>query len=178
MTKSLPLSSFRVQIESLCANPQELIVTEEGQPVFTLLPYEMYQSLIETLDIVADGDALGTLQENLSELKAGKPVKVHHLKQCKGPYQVGLTDTAYKILHGLDEGSIQELTHSMKSLSSHPEKQGKALVGSLKGYRSIKAQEGHYQVIYFIENKQVVIVFVHAAVVQPNALLFHLLKNT
>ena len=176
MTKSLPLSAFRVQLNDLCQSPQELVVTEQDEPLFALLPYDMYQSLIETLDIVADGNALSTLQHNLATIKAGKPLKTYLLPTPPEDCQVGLTETANRALQALDEPSIRELSGHMKALAHMPEKQGKALVGSLKGYRSLKTGDQRYQIIYFIETKQVVVVFVHSAVIQPSALLLHLLK--
>jgi mRNA interferase RelE/StbE len=179
MTESLPLSSFRVQFDALCENPHELIVTEQGEPVFTLLPYGMYQSLIETLDIVADAEALASLQDNLAMLKAGKPLKVHSIAPSKGEFLVGLTESAYQVFRDLNDTDAQnDLQLSILMLSTEPETQGKALVGSLKGYRSIKVPGEGYQIIYFVEKSQVVVVFVHVAVVQPNALLVHLLKSS
>ena len=178
MTKSLPLSTFRVQIEALCENPQELIVTEEGQPLFTLLPYEMYQSLLETLDIVADSQAMSILQQHLAELKTGRVLKAHALNDCSGTYQVLLTDSAQEILQQMDSQSFDHISESLKGLSHEPVSKGKALVGSLKGYRSLKTNEDRDQIIYFVRQKQVVVVFVHSTVEQPNALLLHLLSNT
>ena len=113
------------------------------------------------------------LHYNLEELKTKHTLKTHELKDCRGNYQVLLTDSAQEILQQLDPQSFAHISESLKGLSHKPSEKGKALVGSLKAYRSLKTNEDQEQIIFFVIQKQVVVVFVHSIVEQPNALLLH-----
>lgn len=64
-----------------------------------------------------------------------------------------------------------KISERLKGLSHEPATQGKAMIGSLKRHRSLKANEDQGPILYFIRQKQVVVVFVHSTVEQPNALL-------
>jgi mRNA interferase RelE/StbE len=54
-------------------------------------------------------------------------------------------------------------------LSDEPEKQGKALLGELAGYRSIRAVGQRYRIIYKVKGDEVVVLIVAVGIRRDNA---------
>lgn len=77
-------------------------------------------------------------------------------------YTVRLTQQAKKMLAAISDKRVQtKLADRMEKLSQDPEKQGKALLSSLSGYRSVRAVGQRYRIIYAI-NEDVITVLVVA----------------
>ena len=79
-------------------------------------------------------------------------------------WRVFLTPTALRMLHAIksaDAAAYRKILEKVRGLRNPPERQGRALVGPLKGLRRIVAA-GRYRVIYRIL-KETVIVHVLAA---------------
>ncbi|MDY6906190.1 MAG: type II toxin-antitoxin system RelE/ParE family toxin [Thermodesulfobacteriota bacterium] len=77
-------------------------------------------------------------------------------------YTVRLTQQAKKMLAAISDKRIQtKLADRMEKLSQDPAKQGKALLASLSGYRSVRAVGQRYRIIYTI-NEDVITVLVVA----------------
>ena len=51
-----------------------LAVTRRGHPVLALMPWELYDSLIETLEILGDSELVSELRQGILEIDAGKGV--------------------------------------------------------------------------------------------------------
>jgi len=49
-------------------------ITRRGQPVLAVLPWEFYESIVETLDILGDPEMGRVLRESLEDLKRGRLV--------------------------------------------------------------------------------------------------------
>jgi PHD/YefM family antitoxin component YafN of YafNO toxin-antitoxin module len=47
-------------------------VTRRGKPVMAVLPYELYESMLETLAVLADPDLLAQLRKAEEQISAGK----------------------------------------------------------------------------------------------------------
>jgi prevent-host-death family protein len=59
--------------ERLARTPERAIsVTSRGEPVLAVMPWDLYESIIETLDILADRDLASTLRDSLEDLRAGR----------------------------------------------------------------------------------------------------------
>jgi len=78
MPRSLSITQLRAQLlelaeelnRSSAAGP--VTVTKRGKPVLALLPWELYESLTETLDILGDENLMRSLRQSLKEARAGK----------------------------------------------------------------------------------------------------------
>jgi antitoxin YefM len=61
----------------LQARPETVVrITNRGKPALALLSAELYDSLIETLDVLSDPEAAEALRKSLSDIQAGR---VHSL---------------------------------------------------------------------------------------------------
>ena len=60
--------------EKLGANPATVAVTRRGKPVLAIMTWEDYQSILESLEILSDNDAVEQLRRSIKEVKEGKPI--------------------------------------------------------------------------------------------------------
>ena len=74
-------------------------------------------------------------------------------------WQIQLTPTALKLLSGISDRRIREKIGAViDRLAEDPEKQGKALLGELAGFRSIRAVGQRYRIMYQIRDNDIVVV--------------------
>ena len=61
--------------EKLARTPERAVtVTRRGRPVLAILPWEFYESIVETLDILGDPEMVTALRDSLEDLKRGRLV--------------------------------------------------------------------------------------------------------
>lgn len=74
---------------------------------------------------------------------------------------IRLTPTALNLLADISDRRIREKVGSViDRLAEDPEKQGKALLGELSGFRSIRAVGQRYRIIYQVKGNEIVVVIV------------------
>ena len=60
-------------------NPKTVVrITHRGKPAMTLMSTELYDTLVETLDVVSDRTTLDALRRSLQDIESGK---VHTLDE-------------------------------------------------------------------------------------------------
>lgn len=61
--------------EKLARLPERAItITRRGQPVLAIMPWELYESIVETLDVLSEPDLVSALRASIEDLKAGRLV--------------------------------------------------------------------------------------------------------
>jgi mRNA interferase RelE/StbE len=76
-------------------------------------------------------------------------------------WKILLTPTALKLLRDISDRRIREKIGAViDRLAEDPEKQGKALLGELSGFRSIRAVGQRYRIIYQVRGNEIVVVIV------------------
>ena len=73
-------------------------------------------------------------------------------------YKVYLTPTARRMLGAITNPHRLTLLERIGGLKTDPEKQGKPLLASLKGYRSLRV--GRYRVIYQVQRSKITVLVV------------------
>ena len=88
MIRDIPIAKVRNKLTSL---PQQLrqshdtiTVTRRGKPVLAILPWEEYESITETLEIMSDKRLMTALRQGINELKAGKAIAWEEAKKKIG----------------------------------------------------------------------------------------------
>jgi len=77
------------------------------------------------------------------------------------PYEIQLTPLAIEMLAAVKDRREQEkLVERIEQLKTDPEKQGKALIDNLSGFRSIRAVGQRYRIVYRVEQEQVLVLVV------------------
>lgn len=85
-------------------------------------------------------------------------------------WQILLTPTALKLLSDISDRRIREKIGAViDRLTEDPEKQGKALLGELAGFRSIRAAQQRYRIIYQMRGNDIVVVIVAVGIRRDGA---------
>ncbi len=58
--------------EALEKRPGAIAVTRKGKPVLAILPWDLYESLTETLEIVSDPALMDQLRASVGDVERGK----------------------------------------------------------------------------------------------------------
>ena len=61
-----------------------IAITRRGKPVLAIMPWEFYESLVETLDILGDEELLASLRQAITEAEAGKGISWEEAKKELG----------------------------------------------------------------------------------------------
>jgi PHD/YefM family antitoxin component YafN of YafNO toxin-antitoxin module len=48
------------------------VITRRGQPVLAILPWEFYESLVETLEVLSDSELMAELRESVTDIERGR----------------------------------------------------------------------------------------------------------
>jgi len=73
-------------------------------------------------------------------------------------WKIVLTSTAGDMLTGITDRRVrQKIAERIDGLAHEPDKQGKALFGELKGYRSVRAVGRRFRIIYALKAGEVVV---------------------
>ena len=86
MQKELSIVEARKRLTQL---PEELeqdsagamTITRRGKPVLALMPYSLYDSLMETLEVMSDPDLMALLRQSIQEANDGKLTEWTTIKQ-------------------------------------------------------------------------------------------------
>ena len=63
---------------------EHVVITRNGRPAAVLLSSDEYESLQETLDVLADGETLEALRESDEDVKAGRTYTLDEVKRDLG----------------------------------------------------------------------------------------------
>lgn len=87
MTQTMPIIEARNKLttlpEEFHKDPQlgAVEVTRRGKPVLAILPWELYESLLETMDILSDEDLMNSLRKSLQQAKEGHLIPWQKVKE-------------------------------------------------------------------------------------------------
>lgn len=88
MSKVLPIIEARNRLtklpDELTASQEVLEVTRRGKPVLAVMPWDVYESIVETLEIMGDESQLAELRRGVKEIKEGKTVSWRKAKKRLG----------------------------------------------------------------------------------------------
>ena len=60
--------------EELTEEPGAIAVTRRGEPVLAILPWDLYESIMETLEILSDEELMAALRQSIKEASEGKTI--------------------------------------------------------------------------------------------------------
>lgn len=86
--KDLPITEARHELTSLPDKLNEthetVTVTRRGKPVLAILPWEEYEALVETMEIMADERLMASLRQGIREARQGKLIPWERAKRKLG----------------------------------------------------------------------------------------------
>jgi antitoxin YefM len=88
MVKTISISKARKELSSLprllSKNPGAVVVTRRGKPVLAILPWELYESIVEILEILNDKKLMASLRKSIREIQAGRVFSSDEVKMKLG----------------------------------------------------------------------------------------------
>ena len=85
-------------------------------------------------------------------------------------WRINITPTAIRMLTGITDHRIREkIIAVIDRLAEEPEKQGKAMLGELAGFRSIRAVGQRYRIIYTVKNEEIIVIVVAVGIRRDGA---------
>ena len=87
MTQSMPIIEARNKLTSLPERfakqpePGAVTVTRRGKPVLAILPWDLYESIVETMEILGDEKLMADLRRSIQEIAAGKIIPWERAKK-------------------------------------------------------------------------------------------------
>lgn len=90
MTRTMPIIEARKRLTTLPEqfekdpNAGAVAVTRRGKPVLAIMPYELYESIVETLEIMGDEELMAALRQSIKEADAGKGIPWEQAKKELG----------------------------------------------------------------------------------------------
>ncbi len=66
-----------------------VVVTRHNKPVLAILPWELYESIIETMEILSDSDLMAELRQSMSEAARGEAIRWEDAKRMLESHQPG-----------------------------------------------------------------------------------------
>ena len=76
----VPVSTAKARLLEVLRRIEEqhahVVITKNGVPKAVLLPYEDFEGLLETIDILADSRATNGIKRGLKDINAGRVVRL------------------------------------------------------------------------------------------------------
>ena len=88
MIRDIPITTARHEITSLPErlekDPGAVAITRRGKPVLAVMPWELYEALMETIEILGDVELITALRQSIKEVEAGKGIPWEDAKRTLG----------------------------------------------------------------------------------------------
>lgn len=85
MLKDIPITVARHEITSLpkrlAKEPGAVAVTRRGKPVLAIMPWDLYESIVETLEIMGDKDLMAALRQGLKDIAEGRTYSMEEIER-------------------------------------------------------------------------------------------------
>jgi antitoxin YefM len=83
--EGIPIKEARSRLSEF-ANTLDgpVMITRRGSPVLAVMPWEAYEALYETLEIVSDRDLMKQLYESIREIEAGRTIPLENVEKELG----------------------------------------------------------------------------------------------
>src|SRR5581483_4324648 len=84
MATTLSISEAREQLtrlpDELARSHEAVTVTRRNEPVLAILPWELYDAILETLEVMGDADLLAALRQGIRDVAEGRTLSLDELE--------------------------------------------------------------------------------------------------
>lgn len=90
MTRTLPMMEARKQLTSLPETLRHdgeidvMEITRRGKPVLAVMPWELYDAIAETLEVMGDKELRAQLRQSIEEMEKGEAIPWDEAKRKLG----------------------------------------------------------------------------------------------
>ncbi len=83
-TENIPIVQARAMLsqlpEQLSAENRAVALTRHGKPVLAVMPWELFESIMETMEIMGDADMMAALRESIEDIREGNLIPLEQVK--------------------------------------------------------------------------------------------------
>ena len=83
-TEDIPIVKARALLsqlpERLSADNRAVALTRHGKPVLAVMPWELFESIVETMEIMGDPDMMAALRRGVEEVREGNLVPLEQVE--------------------------------------------------------------------------------------------------
>jgi PHD/YefM family antitoxin component YafN of YafNO toxin-antitoxin module len=83
-TENIPIVQARAMLsqlpEKLSAENLAVALTRHGKPVLAVMPWELFETIMETMEIMGDADMMAALRESIEDVREGNLVPLEQVK--------------------------------------------------------------------------------------------------
>lgn len=87
-TEHIPIVKARAMLtqlpELLAEENRAVALTRRGKPVLAVMPWELFQSVTETLEIIGDAEMMDALRQGIKDVQEGNLVSLDEVKARLG----------------------------------------------------------------------------------------------
>ncbi|THB63516.1 MAG: type II toxin-antitoxin system Phd/YefM family antitoxin [Desulfovibrio sp.] len=84
MERTMNISEARNKLTSLSSDlvrdRETLAITKRGKPVLALMPWELYESLLETMEVMSDPEQMASFRAGVKSMEEGKTKGLEQVK--------------------------------------------------------------------------------------------------
>lgn len=67
--------------DMLREKPEAIAITRREKPVLAIMPWDLYESIIETLDIMGDSELMSALRQGIKDVEAGRTFTTEEIRR-------------------------------------------------------------------------------------------------
>ena len=83
-TENIPIVQARAMLtqlpERLSAENRAVALTRHGKPVLAVMPWELFESIMETMEIMGDVDMMAALRQGIEDVREGNLIPLEQVK--------------------------------------------------------------------------------------------------
>ena len=83
-TENIPIVKARAMLsqlpERLSAENRAAALTRHGKPVLAVMPWGLYETIMETMEIMGDAEMMAALRESIEDVREGNLVPLDQVK--------------------------------------------------------------------------------------------------
>jgi len=88
MPRALTISEVRNNLTKfpgrLKNDPEPVEITQRGKPVMALMSWDLFESLMETMEVMADEQAMKSLRKSIREIREGRTFTTREVEKRLG----------------------------------------------------------------------------------------------
>ena len=83
-TENIPIVQARAMLsqlpERLSAENRAVALTRHGKPVLAVMPWDLFESIMETMEIMGDVDMMDALRQGIEDVREGNLIPLEQVK--------------------------------------------------------------------------------------------------
>ncbi len=83
-TENIPIVKARAMLsqlpEQLGAENRAVALTRHGKPVLAVMPWDLFESIMETMEVMGDAETMAAVRESIEDIREGDLIPLEQVK--------------------------------------------------------------------------------------------------